>query len=102
MTELELESFPAKRLTEDLMAETNSKNRHAAFDQITHRVHSVAKRRRVAGAVREKNSSGLMLQRLGCRRSGGHNLHAEPVLPQPAQDVVFHPEIVGHNGNVRR
>ena len=64
--------------------------------------HGVIQRRRIARAVGEKNSGGLVGQRLGGRGGRGHHLDLETVLPQAAQDVVFHPVIERHDGNVRR
>ena len=43
-----------------------------------------------------------MFQCLGGRRARRHDLHPEPALAQPAEDVVFQPEIIGDNRDVRR
>ena len=70
--------------------------------KFTDRLHRVAERGGIAGAVGEENPGGLVLQNL-CRGGGrGHNLNLETLLPEAAQNVVFHPEVEGDDRNIRR
>src|SRR5260221_1491202 len=84
------------------MAKTNSKDGNSCVEQSFHFAHDVVERGGIAGAVREKNSGGLVLERIGGRSRRGQNLRGEAVLPQAAEDVVFHPVIKRDNRNVGR
>ncbi len=56
----------------------------------------VAERRRIAGAVGEENAVGLHARaRPPADVLGGHHVHLEAFLPQAAEDVALHAEIVG-------
>src|SRR6478736_9879282 len=101
MTELQLECLSTKRLAKNLMAEADAKNRDTGLRQFADRVDRVIKRRRIAWAIREKDPRGLVLQGFCCGRSCGQNLNLETMLPQAAEDVVFHPEVEGDDRNVR-
>src|ERR1039458_6066326 len=101
MAKLQLESLPAEGLAKNLVAQTDPKNRHAGCHQVAHGLHRIPECRRVARAVGQENARWLIPRRV---RGGGccwHDLDPEPLLPEPAQDVVFHPEIVGDDGDVR-
>ena len=46
--------------------------------------------------------AGLCCERFGGGGGGGQHLGGKAMLPQPAQNVVFHPIIERHDRNVRR
>ncbi len=75
---------------------------NAAVHERFHLTHNVIERRRVAGTIGQKNTRGFVLQRVGGGGGGRQYLHAETVLPQPTQDVVFQAVIKGDNRNIRR
>ena len=75
MTKLETVCIRSKRAPDELMSETNSKDRHAAFDQSAHGFDGVGQTRRVARSVREKDSVRFQCQhfiRSCIRRDNGH------------------------------
>ena len=102
VAELQLEGLPAKGLAKNLVAETYPEDRQAGFHQVAHCLHGVAQCRRVARAIGEENARRFVLQRLCSGGRRRHHLNLEPVLPEPAQNVVFHSVIVGDDGNVSR
>ena len=101
MAEFQFERFSAERLPENLVAEANAENRNARRDKIADGLHGVTERGGIAGAVGEEDAGGFVLERGGGGRGRGHDLHAEAALAEAAEDVVFHPEIVGDNRDVR-
>ena len=56
MTEFQFESFSAERLAENLMPETNPKNRNSRVNQRFHFADDIIQRRWIAGTVLQKNS----------------------------------------------
>src|SRR5438105_11112670 len=97
MAKLQLEGFAAERLAENLMAKANAKHGHTAFDQILRCLHSIAERGWIAGTIGKENSGRFGFQSFGRWRGGRHDLHSKSVLPQPPENVVLHPKIVGHD-----
>ena len=102
MAKFELEGFSAEGLAQNLVPQAYPKNRDAVADQVAHGLDGVAEGRRVARSVGKKNAGRLERQRLRGGGGGRNDLHPETMLAQTAQDVVFHPEVEGDNGNVRR
>ena len=100
MAKLEFERLTPQRLAQNLVPEANSEDRDTRLDEVMHRLDGVAERRGVARAVGKKHPCGPVFQSLRGGGGGGNHLHAETLLPQPAQDVVFHPEIIGDDGNI--
>src|SRR5580765_2167595 len=99
MAEFELERLAAECLTKNLMSEADAKNRNAGFGQRLHFANNVVKRGGITRTIRKKNSRWFVLQGVGSARRRWQNLNLESVLPQPAQDVVFHTVVEGDNGN---
>ena len=84
------------------MSQTNSKNGRPALHQISHRLHGVIQRGRVARAVREKDSGRFVAQCFRGGRPRGDDLHLETMLTQAAQNIVFHAVVESDDGNVCR
>src|SRR4051812_337016 len=101
MAEFQLERFAAKGLAEDLVAQTNPKNRDIGLDQVADGFDRVAQCRWIAGAIRKKNPGGLVPQRILSGSGGRQDAHAETPLPQAPQNVVFHSVIEGDDRNIR-
>src|ERR1019366_3578836 len=102
MAELQLESLPPEGLPKNLVTQANPKNRQADCHQVANGLHRVAKSRWIARTIGQEDARRFIPQCVlgsGARR---HYLNSEPVLPEPAQDVVFHPVIVSDNRDVRR
>ena len=102
VSEFQFERPAAQGLPENLVPQTNAKDRDPGFDQATDGLDGVAERGRVAGSVGQENTGGFVFQRLGSRRGRGQYLHPETALAQPAENVVFHPEIISDDREVRR
>src|SRR5207245_9501684 len=100
--EFEFEVLSAQLMSQDLVSETNPKNRHPALDEIAHSLDGVTKRRRVARPIGEENSRGFVSESLSGRGGSRHNLGLEAMLAQTTQDVVFHPIIVCDDGDISR
>jgi hypothetical protein len=100
MAEFEFEGFAAERLAQNLVAEADAEDGHAGFDEVADGLDRVAEGGRVAGAVGKKNARGFILQGVRGGSGGGDDLGFETVLPETAEDVVFHPEIEGDNGDI--
>src|SRR5207245_1155523 len=102
MAEFKFEGLSAQRLSQDLVSETNPKNRHPALDEIAHSLDGVTKRRRVARPIGEENPRGFVSESLSGRGGSRHNLGLEAMLAQTTQDVVFHPIIVCDDRDISR
>ena len=96
MAEFEFEGLAAVGVGEDLIAEADPEHRQLGNQRADFLV-DVAKRRRIAGTVREEQAIRLFRQHFGGGGAGVHDLHVEAGLPQAAEDVEFQPEIVGHD-----
>src|SRR5436190_24050385 len=101
MAELELESFSAECLAENLMAEADSEDRNAAVHEFFDFTNNVGKGGWIAGTVRKEDAGGFVFHCLRGGRTSGNDLHFEPTLGQPGENVVFHPEVIGTDGNIR-
>src|SRR3954468_5656067 len=90
MTKLKLEGLSSESLAQNLVTQADSENGNVCFDKFPDGVNGITKSSRVPRAVGEKNSGRLISHRFsgGCCR--GNDLHFKPMLPETAQDVVFH------------
>src|SRR5262249_26877536 len=102
MSELQFESSAPKCLAENLVTKANSENRHVTLNQFAHSCDRIPQRRRIPWPVGKKNASGFVSQCFGSRSGGGQHCNFETVLPQSAQDVVFHPIVKSDDWNVCR
>ena len=76
------------------MPEADAEDRRPAHEPADAFMH-IGQRRWIAGTVGKKHAVRFQCEHVGggCRR--GHDLHFETLLPQAAQDVALHAEIVG-------
>src|SRR5256885_6076230 len=86
MAEGQLVGLAAGREPQDLMAEADTEDRHAA-DQGAHAVHQIGYALRIAGAVRQERAVRPVLQHGLGRRAGGHDRHLAAGRTQLTQDV---------------
>src|SRR5260370_887850 len=93
----ELHGFAPKGEAEELVAEADAEDRHAAVGQVAQRRDRVAHGRRIAGAVREEHAVGRELPHPRAPGGGGDDGHATVVLHEQAQDVALHPVVVRHD-----
>src|SRR6267378_1835032 len=93
MSVRELHRLAAHRQTQQLMAETDAKDRQLAVGERANCIDRVTYGRGVAGTVRQEDAVGFQRARLGggCRR--GHDRDAAAVLQEQPQDVALHPEV---------
>ena len=92
MAELQFEGFPAERLAENLVAQANPKNRDAAVHERFHFAHNVIERRRVTGAVGEKNARRLVLRaRRAAEAVAGKTCDANPCCRNRRKMLYFIP-----------
>ena len=87
---------------QQLVAQADAEQRHPRRQEFADRGDGVIARRRIAGAVGQENAIGLHRQHLRRRGLGGHHGDLATALGEHAQDVGLHPEIVGHDLEVRR
>src|SRR3972149_2755956 len=95
MSKLKFMRIRAQRAPDQLMTETDSKNRYAAFDQSAHGFDCIWQSCWVAWAVREKDSIGFQRQHFigSCiRRDNGHVC---TVTGEMAKDVFLYSKVVG-------
>src|SRR5215475_16109872 len=96
MAEFQLVRLPAKRETADLMAETNSKYRHAA-KKFLYVLNCIIHRFWVARAIRKKNSIGVHAKNVFCGSFRGNHAHFAVMIEKQPQNVLLDAEIVGHD-----
>src|SRR5215213_5553782 len=96
MAELELEGFAAEGVTEQLVPEADPENRLVRHE-LAQLLMDVSERGRIAGAVAEEHTFRLLREHFRGARGAGYHVHGKAFLPQAAQDVALHPEIIGHD-----
>ena len=93
VSELQLESFSADGVAEHLVPEADAENRRAAHELADVVMH-IRERGRIAGAVGKEDAVGLQREHVLGGKIRRHHAHAEAFLPQPAEDVRLHSEII--------
>src|SRR4051794_37501669 len=92
MAELEFECLRAACQPEQLVAQTNPEDRLLA-QQAANGGNRVLQRLRIAGAVREENSIGLMFEDIFRSRGAGQNRDAATQIEQVPRNVPLHAEV---------
>src|SRR4051812_5426181 len=100
MAKFQLERLAPESLSQDLVAEANPENRDIRLHQLGDGFYRIIQGRRVSRSVGKKNPRWFMFEHLFGRRGGRNHPNPESLLPQPAQDIVFHAEVVSHDRNV--
>ena len=100
MAEFELVSLAAQSNAGQLMAETDSEDRHAA-QEFANRAHGVIDRLGIAGAVGEEDAVGLQVEDILGAGLGGNHRHAAALAHQHAQNVLLDAEVVRDHVEVR-
>src|SRR2546429_9630207 len=75
MSEFQFERPAAQGLPENLVPQTNAKDRDPGFDQVTDGLDGVAERGRVAGSVGQENTGGVVVFTLRRRRGRRRQPH---------------------------
>ena len=96
VAELELVGLAAKAVGEDLVTEANSKDRNLA-DEVFDLLVNVSQSRGISRAVGEENPIRIFGEDLTGRSAGIDDFDLEARLAERAEDVVFDPEVVGHD-----
>jgi len=99
MAEFEFEGFTTERLSQNLVTKTDTENGDACLNQVFDSLNGVAKGGGIPRAIRQENAVRFILDGLAGGSGRGQNLDTKTMLPQAAEDVVFHPEVVGHYRN---
>jgi len=95
--ELEREGLAAEGEAEDLMPETDAEHRDVRLHQLADVADGVLERRRIAGAVAEKDAVRLDRQQIHRRHGSREDVDVAAVRVEPPQDVPLHAEVVrGH------
>ena len=82
------------RQAEHLVAEADAEQRHVALQQpLDHRHGILARRRRIAGAVRQEHAIGLQPHDLVQRGARRHHRHLRAGLCEIAENIVLRPVI---------
>ena len=94
VTELEFVGLSAAGVGQQLVPETDSKERSAA-DEFTNFGVDIVKGGGVAGTIGKKDAVGIHGENVFRRSGGGHHGDVEAFLAEAAQDVALDAEIVG-------
>src|SRR5207237_5571753 len=94
MTEAQLVGRAAEGAPQELMPEADAERGYAGFGQAFDLCDYFRHRRRIAGAVREKDAVGLEREHVRGGRRGGHDCETTAVRREPAQRVELHAEVV--------
>lgn len=96
VTELELECRSSKRKRKKLVAKTDAED-GLLPDELLDVLYRNRDCRRITGAVGEKDAVRILLENLIRRKIHRNNGDVAPVAGEPAQDILFDPEIVGND-----
>ena len=97
VAELELEGLAPASQAQDLVAEADPEKGDAGVHDLPRSRHRVVAGLGVAGAVGEEDAVGLQGQGLVARGGGGDHRDVAAGGGEHAEDVLLHPEVVGHD-----
>ena len=97
VAEFHLNGLRAARQRQQLMAETDAKDRNIGGEEFFNRRDGVIARRRVARAVRQENTVRIQLKHVFCRRLRRNDSQAAAAVNQHPQDIALGAEVISHD-----
>src|SRR5208283_1300311 len=101
VAELEFESFPAERDSNQLMPQTNAKDGLAPHEP-PYRIHGISTRLRIARTIRQKHSVRLQSQHVLRQSLRRHYRHPASLAAQFTQNILLNSKIISHYMKARR